>query len=690
MYRDLASNLTTATTTASAKLSAFKSAEKQRLRTTVLYGPWALFALLVALGIHGSSTGVSAAWWSPDKPYTGYLFNPHGQAAKDWPGGVQNPLMNKARRIRSDEFAIFTPFALSQLAQKPAFPVINRSFGFGQNMLVEPHTPVWHISTLARPATWGYFLFGAQRGLSWFWWFQIFGCFTVLFLLFEIALSGDTGLAAFGSFWFCASAYVVCWSQWPAHVIFFAGLGCVSAYNLLASETRVVQIASSIFLGLSIPGFVMIMYPPWQVAAGYFFVLLFVVLFIRDRMLLQLKKRWQYKLGLLALSLVIAGILTGAWIWSCLPALRVMANTTYPGRRFSTGGDYSFALLFKGIYNLGTIYRTPPALGNQSEAASFYYLFPAVFAALLFSGRVRRSIGLLGWSMVAYIIAAVLFLLVGIPGTIAKLSLLSYVPAYRADLTIGLASIILCALLQKVLKREVRGSDTRWEMLWPWLASFSVVLFFVLHSLALAKLIPEVPVIQIGLVASFVMGCAAYFLLAGRRIAFCVFVGSLVVATTALFNPLATNLDHVYKSELAKEIEGINNRSEDHPLWLCYGGWYPGQLVAMLGGRSLSGVHWPPQLSIWQALDTFGAYADLYNQYAEVSLHDLTVDNIAIFNSRGPGELTVWASPHNPVLKSLGARYVLLMDEALAQSDTSSLNLIYRSTSNNFSIFEIP
>ena len=690
MYRDLASSLTTATTTESAIRSDSKSAGKHRLRTTVLYGPWALFALLVALGIHGSSTGVSATWWSPDKPYTGYLFDSVGPEAKDWPGGVQNPLMNKARRIRSDEFAIFTSFALSQLAQKPAFPIINRSFGAGQNMLIEPHTPVWHIATLARPATWGYFLFGAQRGLSWFWWFQVFGCFTVLFLLFEIALFGDTALAAFGSFWFCASAYVVCWSQWPAHVTFFAALGCVSAYNLLASESRSVRIASAIFLGLSIPGFVMIMYPPWQVAAGYFFVLLFVVLFIRDRLFLLVKKRWRYKLGLLALSVVIAAILTGAWILSCLPALRAMANTSYPGRRFSTGGDYSFALLFKGIYNLDTIYRTPPALGNQSEAASFYYLFPAVFAALLFSSKVRRSIGLLGWSMVAYIIAAVLFLLVGIPETLAKLSLMSYVPPYRADLTIGLASIILCVRLQIVLKREVRGSDTRWDMLWPWLASFSVVLFFVLHSWALAKLIPEVPVMQIGLAASFVMGCAAYFLLAGRRIAFFVLVGSFVVATTALFNPLATNLDHVYNSELAREIKEINSRSVEPPLWLCYGGWYPGQLVATLGGRSLTGVHWPPQLSIWQALDPAGAYENLYNQYAEVSLHGLPADNMAVFNSRNPGDLSVWVSPHNPVLKSLGARYVLVMDEGLTTSNTSSLNLIYRSTANNFSIFEIP
>src|SRR5436305_15041120 len=45
-------------------------------RSRLLAGVWLLFALLVACGIHGSSTGVTAAWWMPKKPYTGYLFGP--------------------------------------------------------------------------------------------------------------------------------------------------------------------------------------------------------------------------------------------------------------------------------------------------------------------------------------------------------------------------------------------------------------------------------------------------------------------------------------------------------------------------------------------------------------------------------------------------------------------------------------
>ena len=196
-------------------------------RARLLLSLWALFFLLVAFGIHGSSTGVTAGWWAPEKPYTGYLFNPPKNLSKVDAEGLRQILMAKARWIRWDELLISTPLSLSQLSHNPRFPVINTNIANGQNMLTLPHMPVWHIVTLARPATWGYFVLGAQRGLAWYWWFQVFACFTVLYLLLEIILKGHRGLAAFGAFWFCASAYIVCWSLWPAQVAFYVGLGCL-------------------------------------------------------------------------------------------------------------------------------------------------------------------------------------------------------------------------------------------------------------------------------------------------------------------------------------------------------------------------------------------------------------------------------------------------------------------------------
>src|ERR1051325_8040672 len=138
-------------------------------RTQFLLAIGALFVLLVAFGIHGSSTGITAGWWMPEKTYTGYLFNvedSHEHPDVLATSELQSLLMSKARYIRWDELAVATPYCLSQMAQHPRFPVINQSIGNGQNMLISPYTPVWHITELARPPPWGFFFLGALRRLG--------------------------------------------------------------------------------------------------------------------------------------------------------------------------------------------------------------------------------------------------------------------------------------------------------------------------------------------------------------------------------------------------------------------------------------------------------------------------------------------------------------------------------------------
>ena len=127
-----------------------------------------------------------------------------------------------------------------------------------------------------------------------------------------------------------------------------------------------------------------------------------------------------------------------------LPAdLLVMSQTSYPGHRVSLGGDLPFAMLFRGTYNLFTAYQKFKPLKNESEASSFYYFFPAVFAPAFHVARVRRRFGPVGWILTGYIVVMLIFLCVGLPAVLAKVTLLSYSPARSADIGLGLASIIL-------------------------------------------------------------------------------------------------------------------------------------------------------------------------------------------------------------------------------------------------------
>jgi hypothetical protein len=663
-------------------------------RAKLLGALWLLFAMLVIGGIHGSSTGATSGWWRPEKPYTGYLFNPpewlKRGASPVAIDSIHTTFMANARWVRWDEMVVATPWALSQFAHRPKFPVINTNYGNGQNMLITQHTPVWHIATLARPATWGYFLLGRQRGLAWYWWFQPFACFTALFLLLEIILRGEPWLAAFGAFWFCASAFIVCWSQWPSYVTFFIALGCLCAYHLFASDSRKVRLLCGVLLGLSLPGFMMYMYPPAQVPLAYLFLLIFAGLFVRDKLYRSFRSQWLQRSLCLGMAVVIAGGLVAAFLITCWPDLQAMSNTVYPGKRISLGGDGSFGMLFRGMYNFVTIYSPPSALRNNTEAASFYLFFPAVFFAAVLSRRLQKNLGLLGWLLILFLLGMLFFLFVGLPESLVRLTFMSYMPARRSDIAIGLASIMLCVYVLAILKRLKEAEPAARRDLVPWVVGGLVAFFFMVHGILFVKETHEFPTANLMLLVSLGAGLMSFYLIKGNARIFCTLMSLCLIATTALFNPLSTNLDHLYDSELAREVARYDRLSPERPLWVCYGSIQPGMLVSLAGGRSLTGVQWPPQLSIWRQLDPGSAYEKNYNNFGEVSVDYLADENRVVFTNPQEGETRVQVSPTNPALKSIGVRYVVLIGEAQTVVDSSKLRLLYKSSADTFTIYEIP
>jgi hypothetical protein len=390
------------------------------------------------------------------------------------------------------------------------------------------------------------------------------------------------------------------------------------------------------------------------------------------------------------LAVAVACGLMLAWYASCRADLSVMSQTVYPGKRTSLGGDHSFAQLFKGVYNLATSELDIAALKNPCEAASFYYLFPVVWLAVLFVPRLRRRMGLIGWGLTAYIAVLLFFLLVGLPESVARLTLLSYVPPFRADLAIGLASIILTLHAARILRQSAEHRAGGWRRLLPAVIALATGALFFLHARALMNLTGDFPTPPLALLMSLLMGLIAYLLLDGRIKTFALLLAGLHIATTITFNPLATNLDHIYHSELADAITRINRQSSERPFWIAYGGIHPGVLVEILGGRYLTGIQWPPQLDVWHTFDP-GRYMEAqYNRYAEVSFEYTPYEQLAVFRNPQDGTLLVKVSPYHPAMKTLGVRYVLLMGDAQKIVDASRLSLVYRSSFDSFSIYEIP
>jgi len=69
--------------------------------------------------------------------------------------------------------------------------------------------------------------------------------------------------------------------------------------------------------------------------------------------------------------------------------------------------------------------------------------------------------------------------------------------------------------------------------------------------------------------------------------------------------------------------------------------------------------------------------------------YDSLPDQVLFSNPRDL-VLNVFISPSNPVLRSMGVRYILAMGRSQNQVETSKYKLRYVSWTGNFSIFEIP
>lgn len=110
-----------------------------------------LFAVCVALKLHGSSIGV----WNE---YVACA--PHGSP-------FQFPILGVPRSIRSDEWDVFTPLAMSQ--HYTSYAVVNDiACAWPTNMLTTYNQPVWDLTVIAKPFYWGYLLLGSEYGLSWY------------------------------------------------------------------------------------------------------------------------------------------------------------------------------------------------------------------------------------------------------------------------------------------------------------------------------------------------------------------------------------------------------------------------------------------------------------------------------------------------------------------------------------------
>lgn len=656
-------------------LTSDKLSARLLARTKNLIHPAAIFSVgmiitflvLLALGLTGSSFGIGVKQTSFIKSNPKVLW------------GEEQP-------IRSDEWLVLTPNAIAQVNHVPPFPIVNSNLGEdGQNMLIigMAGVPVAHISQFVKPATWGYYLFDLKRALSWNWLFPIFACLSALWAVLCNLNPGYWRHNFVAALSFSTAAYVVAWSNWPAYTVFFPCIVYLAFINILKAKKASYLVFLSTILGLAFAGFVLVLYPPWQISLSYVFIAITIGKLIKDKL--------YTRFGLTHLiayswALGVAIIVLYAWWSDARIAINAMQNTVYPGLRTTLpGGNAAFEFLIRGYTNLETLKGLSSPFSNQSEIASFYYMLLPLMTIFLIRAY-QKHVSAIEISLAIAILFILYFMFVGIPIPLAEYSLWGRVPEKRADLALGFACIVLTALL--VTRRHNDGTPAvrhlnivasvctvTWVLL-----TYNTVLHLDDSIIATFERSSKIFVFGITLISGFLLA-------RGSIRSYFVVILLLSTATTYNFNPIVAAPNHV-EIRSAAIAERKSSMQADRILVLESS--TPSMYLLASGAKVLSGIFYYPQTSIWKQLDPDSKSINIYNRYQHLRFHTGTeLDGGKTFSLANPGtdRVDVSIAPKAFDFSKLSA--TILVAPAAETELQSNPSLVHLKTEDGWMWFKI-
>ncbi len=606
-----------------------------------------LFVLLVGLGIHQYSL-------------------PMLSFDEDEGSGT---LLGVPQAIRSDDWASGIPLMLSQLSHKPPFPVINKNIGYGANQLALFKLPVWHVLAVFKPTTWGFFL-GANAGLAWMWWSMVLGFFYVFFLLFMLISRNRFFLSVMGSLMLLFSPFFQFWSMHKSEIPIFMALVVLSFAYLAFSASKKVILASGVLLGWSCGCFMFnFIYPPCQVSLAYLLVFILAGFIADRRSQLALRHAGLVRLSSLAISLAIAIFAVAVFYFDAREVINIMDQTVYPGKRFSTGGDFEpwkllsnnflihLYVFFKHGVNASSLVNWAD-MGNICEYASFIFLFPVLIPVLIARCAIaRKPVDPLSVIIGAYIILILVYMFLGFPEWLSKYSGFSRTPSYRELMGLGIANmVLLVAMLSNTIYFEL-SKRIRLIVITGWA---------ILLILSAVHLFAKWPVASLPylIAASLAVASVSYFLLsAGYSKTALAVLAALSVLSAGWFNPLVRGGSESFlDSPLSRMILDIDASEGGASRWVTFSlNLTKSNILRILGVNALDGLYPYPQLELWKTLDPLQEDINVYNRYGYAFFIPNRGPHVA-FSVNADDYFTVGIDPGSDALSYLGVTHCLVMD----------------------------
>lgn len=566
-------------------LSDLKVAADILYRKRWLWGGMLILAGTI-LKLHGSSLGS--------------LIQYHGL-----PGFDYGKLFGQYRIIRSDEYSVFTPMALSQVTE--GFSWFSEKFRYSTtDMFMIYGQPVKTLLMIYRPFQIGYLLFGAERGLAFYWSSRLVICFLVSFEFGRILTKDDRMYAAAYAFLIALSPQLQWWFSINAfaEMLIFGQLSIVLLKRYIYAENLKRKILCMSGLVLCAGGYVLTMYPAWEISFFYVFLACAAAYVIEARKDIRIV-RTDILVWFAGFFVLIASM---AYVFmNSFETIQSELNTIYPGAKSVSGGSLSMLTeLFRGW---SSVLWSFVDTDNPCEAAGFIDFFPwgIVLSLVMMIGMKRKD----SWAILLNVLNILLISFMGLkwPRGIAEITLLNKVAPERLEGAIGLLNLILFFKVISVVKIRKK------YMIYIATAVSCFAASAVISNMG-PQLNPSLNVLLICIV--FALGLNIFHLEDGGK----KWIVSLSICLSmiggGLVNPVNSGLELLNDNPIVRSIARINDDKKG--MWAVeLGSPFLNSLPAVAGAKTLNSIHTYPDTELWKILGMEDD-EEIWNRYAHINL----------------------------------------------------------------------
>lgn len=551
-----------------------------------------LFILCVVLEISGSSIGC----WN----------NFVGSNVTD-----EGVILGKSRGIRSDEWAVLTPMTLSQFLDGfHYFSDVLR--GDQTDVFMVYGLPVLNIMQIFRPFQLGFLFLGMAKGLSFFWCGRLIALFMVTFEFSMLFTKKNKLLSLLGAFMITLAPIVQWWFavNGIVEIFVFGELAILLLHKYMNTESLKKRCLYLLGLMICAGGYIMVLYPAWQIPMAYVFLALAIWVMVENRK--NCKMNYKDIISIIVAILVLAGCM--GYIFSqSMETIKTVMNTVYPGSRAVTGGEM-LKKYVSYLMNPFLAFKESGIEANTCEAAVMFTLFPI---GILLAGyqliKEKKKDVLLICLLAAYAFLS-LYCVFGFPEMAAKLTLLSKSQSKRAMLAVGFIEVLLLLRSLAMIKKPCISRKSAFMI-----ATIITLILVDLCERWNTQYVNFVMCVYMGIMCLYLCYFAlryqakyAKYLLAGGMIFVMIMAGATV-------NPVRRGLDVIYDSDIIQKVQEINAKEEGK--WITEELGFPiANYLLMAGVPVINCTNTYPNMERWQGIDQDNKYEDVYNRYAHIGI----------------------------------------------------------------------